>query len=144
MWKNYSLSPTEKKESGIKKEIQRTIKSFVLFMWCIHAFGCVEAHTHTRTVHLKWKVHWVSFHFYEQTEFSMKSQTERILSSIYWVSRVKCVYKRTHIPKWKWNGKFSFSQIIMFIKTRSNIFGLNESENVWGKVHRFSQPFDVP
>lgn len=97
MWKNYSLSPKKKKERiEIKKEIQHTIKSFVLFMWCIHAFRSSE-----KKVRFVWvlngkSIEWVSV--FRMKESSVKSQMKIILSWIYWVLRVKT---RAH-SKWKW------------------------------------------
>lgn len=105
MWKNYSLSP---KKSGIKKEIQRTIKSFVLFMWCTRAFES----SGSRSVVNGKSIEWV-FSNAERAS-SVKSQMEIISSSIYWVLCEWNVRIKMHIIRIEM--EILFRQIIIYLK----------------------------
>lgn len=58
--KLFIVTNNEKKRTELKKEIQRTIKSFVLFMWCTHHVRYKKRKKMIRVV-WKWKVHCVLF-----------------------------------------------------------------------------------
>lgn len=94
------------KKSGIKKEIQRTIKSFVLFMWCTHAAARVRL----------WMESPLSEYFRMQREraSSVKSQMEIISSSIYWVLCEWNVRIKMHIIRIEM--EILFRQIIIYSK----------------------------